>query len=77
MSDPRYPVENFKVWVEFDGFGEPCRAAWGMQPPAKSVVQIETPDIYTARHVATTLEATIRSRYNAPEVVNAAISGEY
>jgi len=77
MTDPRYPVENFKVWVEFDGFGEPRRASWGIKPPEQSVVQIETPDIYTARHAAAALKATIRNRYSRSGIVGAALSGEF
>jgi hypothetical protein len=77
MTDPLYPIENFKVWVEFDEFGEPRRASWGVQPPEQSVIQIETPDMYTARHAAAALKATIRSRYSASNAVGAALSGEF
>ena len=77
MADPLFPLESFKVWVEFDGFGNPKRAAWGIRPPAESVVQIETPDMYTARHATAALKATIRNRYSASNVIGAALSGEY
>ena len=77
MSNALFPVENFKVWVEFDSFGEPKRAAWGVRAPKESVVQIETPDMYTARHATAALKATIRSRYSRSNVLGAALSGEY
>lgn len=77
MTAPLDPIENFKVWVAFDGFGEPRRASWGVRPPEQSVIQIETPDMYTARHAVAALKATIRSRYGRSEVVGAALSGEY
>lgn len=77
MANTLFPVENFKVWVEFDNFGEPKRAAWGTRPPEQSVVQIETPDMYTARHATAALKATIRRRYSGSGVLGAALSGEY
>lgn len=77
MSTALFPIENFKVWVEFDGFGEPKRAGWGVRPPAESVIQIETPDMYTARHATAALKATIRNRYSQSNILGAALSGEY
>ena len=72
-----FPIETFKVWVEFDGFGEPKRAGWGVRPPAESVIQIVTPDMYTARHATAALKATIRNRYSQSNILGAALSGEY
>ena len=77
MTNTLLPVENFKVWVEFDNFGEPKRAGWGIRPPEQSVVQIETPDMYTARHTTAALKAAIRNRYSSSGTVGAALSGEY
>lgn len=70
-------TETFKVWVEFDGFGDPQRAAWGMRPPVSSVVQIETPDMSTARRATAALKATIRHRHSPSPVLGACLSGEY
>ncbi len=77
MTTALFPVENFKVWVEFDTYGQPKRAAWGVRPPEQSIIQIETPDMYAARHATAALKATIRNRYSRSSVVGAALSGEY
>lgn len=76
MDNALFPVENYKVWVEFDSYGQPKRAAWGVRPPEQSVIQIETPDMYTARHATAALKATIRNRYSASNVIGATLSGE-
>ncbi len=70
-------TDNFKVWVEFDGFGDPQRAGWGMQPPASSVIQIETPDMSTARRATAALKTTIRRRHSPSPALGACLSGEY
>lgn len=77
MTTTLFPVENYKVWVEFDNFGQPKRAAWGIRPPEQSTIQIETPDMYTARHATAALKATIRKRYSESQIVGAALSGEH
>lgn len=77
MDTTLFPLENFKVWVEFDKFGDPKRASWGVRAPAESVIQIETPDMYTARHATAALKATIRNRYSQSSILGAALSGEY
>ena len=77
MALTEYPTDTFKVWVEFDGFGDPKRASWGVHAPVSSVIQIETPDISTARRAAAALKATIRTRYNPSPILGACLSGEY
>ena len=72
-----FTSDTFKVWVEFDGFGEPKRASWGMHPPVSSVVQIETPDMSTARRATAALKATIRNRHSPSPALGACLSGEY
>lgn len=68
---------TFKVWVEFDPYGQPKQAAWGMRPPAGSVIQIETQDVNTARRTTAALKASIRDRYSDSQVLGAALSGVY
>ncbi|MEX2615513.1 MAG: hypothetical protein WD767_05410 [Alphaproteobacteria bacterium] len=70
-------TDTFKVWVEFDGFGDPQRAAWGVRPPESSVIQIETPDMSTARRATAALKATIRHRHSLSPALGACLSGEY
>lgn len=75
--DELEPLAAFKVWVEFDAFGQPQRAAWGLRAPAGSVVQIETYDVDTARRTTAALKTAIRDRHSKSQVLGAALTGVY
>jgi len=77
MALTDFQTDTFKVWVEFDGFGKPKRASWGVRAPEYGVVQIETPDMSTARRATVALKATIRSRHSPSPALAACLSGEY
>lgn len=77
MTLTDFPTDTFKVWVEFDGYGDAKRASWGLRAPVSSVVQIETPDMSTARRAAAALKATIRTRHSQSPALGACLSGEY
>ncbi len=76
MDNIFYPTGSFKVWVKFDNFGAPQRAAWGLNPPRDAVVQIETDDIRTASRTAASLKTIICRRHSPSSAVGMALSGE-